>query len=173
MIDPIRVQINGEWGVFLLEEWTRPNDRNGTTHGCMLVAHTTFGTVGHTWISMGAPAVQFFERTNADYILGKLWGERAEVFDLDTAKRNIKKQLIEERRQRELSAVSTRELWCDIEELEADSSGALWAEIGHIPYLYRMLADAGPRAEIRNPQAAGFWLHLWPLFIEQLKERAK
>ena len=105
----INVAANGERGRFYLSEGITSDRHGGSRHWCALACHTTFGSVGHTWGSMGIPAARFLESINRDYAISKLWGSESRVFCGDKAVAEIRRQILDDRRKANISREDARE----------------------------------------------------------------
>ncbi|ATS54074.1 hypothetical protein [Xanthomonas citri] len=158
---------NGEHGRFYLTEGTEPDGRGGTTYWCVLVCHTTFGTVGHTWNSMGRPAAQFLAKIGKDYLLDKLWGLDSDVYDEDTGRAGLAGLIFEQRRQNGWGRDAARTAFDELIETELSSREQFFA-LAYGSTFFPLCVDGGPTHTVANPQAVGFWEQLWPAFIAEL-----
>ncbi|MBB3806371.1 hypothetical protein FHR51_002523 [Xanthomonas arboricola] len=163
------IAANGEHGRFYLTEGSEPDGRGGTRHWCVLACHTTFGTVGHTWTSMGGPAAWFLAKIGRDYAINKLWCQHSQIFCGDKAVTDIRRQILDDRRQRELSHDDARERY-DAFVDGIDNESQLGMLVEREAWLYDMLVHGGGSqvGKVDNPQAIGFWKQLWPAFIAEL-----
>ncbi|ASK91834.1 MULTISPECIES: hypothetical protein [Xanthomonas] len=162
------IAANGEHGRFYLTEGNEPDRRGGTTYWCVLVCHTTFGTVGHTWNSMGGPASWFLGKIGRDYAIGKLWGAQSQIFCGEKAVADIRRLIIDDRRQGEVSRDEARDRY-DVLRDGIDSESHLGMLVEREDWLYESLLYGGHQiGKVDNPQALGFWQNLWPAFIAEL-----
>ncbi|WP_127158451.1 hypothetical protein [Xanthomonas arboricola] len=161
------IAANGEHGRFYLTEGNEPDRRGGTTYWCVLVCHTTFGTVGHTWNSMGRPAAQFLAQIGKDYLLDKLWGLDSDVYDEDTARAGLACLIFEQRRQNAWGRDEARSAFDELIDTELSSKEQFFA-LAYGSTFFPLCVDGGPNHTVANPQAVGFWEQLWPAFIGEL-----
>ncbi|MBB2805879.1 hypothetical protein XarbCFBP7604_09930 [Xanthomonas arboricola] len=161
------IAANGEHGRFYLTEGNEPDRRGGTTYWCVLVCHTTFGTVGHTWNSMGGPASWFLGKVDRDYAIGKLWGSNADVYDEDVARARLARLIFEDRRNHHLNAEQARAAFDTLVDEELASEAQYFALAYSEPF-FSICGGEAPRATVTNGQAIGFWEKLWPVFIAEL-----
>ena len=75
----IVVRDQGEYAAFYVRENKAKRNNDSDYYQCELTIHSSFGNVGHYWNAMSTPAAMFFDRTESDYILGKLFGDGARV----------------------------------------------------------------------------------------------
>lgn len=161
------VRNEGEHGTFFLKEGVGDNSGE-PQHWCVLVCHTTFGTVGHTWNNMGSPAKEFLSSLSKDYLLDKLWGQTSRLFDHDATVKVLK----------QLVADSLREELAD--DSRFDAAELAFDELDHCTTTDQFYAQVGsaitdvveygdmPIKWMLNPQAVGFWEKLWPEFLKGL-----
>lgn len=161
------VQNRGEHGRFFLTEGysKNPGERNGH-YWCVLACHTAFGTVGYTWGSMGSPAAKFLGSLNKSYALGKLFGDKEQIFCVDEAVKQMKASLLDSRRQRDIDRDEAREAFDTLRYL--DNEHEWHAAVMNNTIMYEKACDGGRFGMVINPQAEGFWEYLWPDFIKQL-----
>lgn len=163
-----RVAIDGEYGSFYLREGIERSYQR-EYHWCELTCNTSFGVVGHYWGSMGMPAARFLAKVERGYVLNKLWGSAAKVFDSDEAMRDVRRIILRERRDDSITHVEARERWDELSYERPDGEFEFRELVYNTPWLYRHLCEGGgPIGMISNPQADGFWTELWPSFIAQL-----
>lgn len=172
----ITLHNQGEFGTFYLRE--------GKTHDYFwaeLVIYSSFGCVGHYWSSMGMPALQFFEKIDRDYLMGKLFGSKSRVFDQDATIKEIKLKLFRQMRDGSFpyDELEPRDLY---DELVAMPQCNTEQEFGEwFQNSLNVRTDVHELSEWLQPydipwqtringQAEGLWQILWPLFIEKLKE---
>jgi len=161
----------GEYGTFYLREGVK-GEGDRRYHWCELTCNTSFGTVGHYWSSMGGPAAWFLDKINRDYLIGKLWGMQETVFNADKAMRQVRTMILQDRRAGDLSREEARARWNDIAG-GADDEFEFHTLVHDNDWLSETVYGGGSSfGEVPNPQAVGFYRHLWPVFIEQLKADA-
>lgn len=163
------VRNSGEYGSFYLREGvTGEGDRK--SHWCELTCNTAFGVVGHYWGSMGVPAARFLSEVNKSYLIDKLWGMEATVFDVDEAVKGMCKLVIKERRSGDLTSKEAREYW-DALNCSFDNEHEFNAMAYDIEWMRESLIGSSIGL-VDNPQAVGFFRHLWPEFLKQLQANA-
>ncbi len=165
----ITVRGKYEYGSFFVVE-SQARRPNGTTqYMCELTCNTTFGVVGHFWCSMGRPAAEFLRGAGKDYVLGKLWGLQAEVYDETAAVGSMRRHLLKARRGGQLDAVSARSMWNEVGEMGLSTEHHLIQYVHLDSYWEEVFANGEINYKARNPQAEGFWGFLWDGFLEQLE----
>lgn len=174
----IQIHNNGEYGTFFVRTGEREASWRTTGekgYWCELTIQSGFGNVAYHWGNMGCPAHEFL-KTDKHYLMNKLFGDRAYVFDFDATIRALKLQLIEQRRENwEVTKQIARERWDAITSLEHTQ------DTGY--YMHQFLSSNAlsewyepcdvPQCTILNPQAEGLWEHLWPEFLQALTEEMK
>lgn len=164
----IRVRNNGEYGSFYLREGVEcEGDRR--RYWCELTCNTAFGVVGHHWSHMGKPAAQFLTKVGRDYVVDKLWGMESRIFDADKAMADVRRMILRDRRAGELDHQQARNRWESV-EMGADNEFEFHSLVNETDWLHEVLYEGGFRdiGKVDNPQAVGFWKHLWPDFLAQL-----
>jgi len=163
-----------EHGTFFVVEGCEQSKNGETRYWCQLTCNTPFGVVGTYFGSMGAPAAKFLSGCNKDYILGRLWGLETEVYDGDVAKANLVKWVLRERKSRELSHDSAKDLLQAIDCADFDNEHGFQSLVyGHAPFYQVFSEGGGSDYKVPNPQAEGFWQDLWPGFLAELTQRAE
>jgi hypothetical protein len=168
----IRVHENGEWGSFFVRSGTSTSHGGDTQHWCELTCNTAFGCVGYYWSNMGMPASEFLAKVGKCYLLGKLWGTQWLVFDGDTAMEQVRKLILDDRKNSgDLTRQQAQERWDELEGESWSSEFEFVRFVDQCDWLYQHLCDAGgPIGRAPNPQALGFYRDLWPGFIRELQE---
>ena len=169
----VTVRNQGEYGAFFVRE-TQRGEGSSKHFMCELTIQSSFGNVGYFWGHMGRYAHEFFDTDDKHYILGKLFGDRAYVFDLDNTIRDIKKRIIEQRRHGICTPARAREYWEDLRWLEeAYTEQELYHQLYENAAHLSRLIEPSDLAVCRmlNPQAEGLWTMLWPEFVQALKQR--
>lgn len=164
-----RVAVDGEYGSFYLREGVECSDQR-QYHWCELTCNTSFGVVGHYWGSMGMPASRFLAKIDRGYAINKLWGAAAKVFDSDEAMRDVRRAILQERRDDSINREEARERWDELAYENPDSEFDFRELVYNTGWLYKHLCEGGgPMGMVSNPQAEGFWSTLWASFISQLR----
>lgn len=161
----ISVKNEGEYATFYLR--TGKEEKYEWAH---LVIDSSFGTCSHYWNSMGKPARQFLKQISFDYWSTKLFGTKADVFDVDKTIETICKQVNEKRRERYFDKDRARELRAvaiSLHEFDGDVnyfiSGYLNTE------LTEYISEDCSVCYSPNRQAVGLWEKLWPEYLEMLE----
>lgn len=166
----IRVHNVGEYGAFYLREGIA-SDGARPRHWCELTCNTSFGVVGHFWSHMGRPAAEFLSEVDSGYLIGKLWGMQAMVFDADAAMREVAALIADDREQGEITEDEARDRLNDLRNAEGIYTESDFEHyVSETDWLYRHIVEGGggPFGKIQNPQATGFMRDLWPGFLAQL-----
>ena len=178
----IVVRDQGEYAAFYVRENKAKRDNGGEYHQCELTIHSSFGNVGYYWNAMSTPAAMFFDRTESDYILGKLFGDKHQLFCGEQTVVNLKRQLFHDRRCGDLDGNTAREIYDALEELNDNASDAreMYEDMcfdAEFDDNRKSLLEWMPNpADIPwgrriNGQALGLW-SLWPEFVKALNEEA-
>lgn len=176
----IVVRNEGEYGSFFVREG-KSEEGPYTRYYCELTIQSSFGNVGYFWSHMGSPACSFLSQTNADYVLGKLWGGKSTVFDAQATIVRLKQDLFKEHRQQWNE--NAREIYDALEQinLHHDTAEQMYNDMcedlefdANRSALIDWLGDPCeiPWQNVTNPQARGFWEKLWPEFIQALNDEA-
>lgn len=180
----------GEWANITLHCWTRTHSQGtqheGTYHCGEITIQSSFGCWGYIWTACGSPFKRFLQRASFDYVFTKFMGDKLARYDGDATVRKLRSEVIEQRKRRRLDMDEARKVW-DAIAYEADriESGSE-TDFGYAMFdIARALDDKHPmrehfadpcawdRCTRHDPQAAGFWRCIWPLFIDALKEEEK
>lgn len=180
------VRANREFANITIDCWDRIANRGtkheGTYYCGEIVIHSSFGTWGHIWSACGQPFKQFLIEAEFDYVFTKFMGSELSCFDGEAAVREVRREVLEQRRRGELSKDQAREAWDlvtfeegRIETSESDCGYALQdiaAQLDRDHPMHDYFADPScwPRATKHDIQAVGFWRELWPLFVAKLRQ---
>lgn len=179
------VRENHEWANITLACWDRPANV-GTKHECTyycgeITIQSSFGTWGYVWTACGVPFKQFLMRAEFDYVFTKFMGTKLERHDGDGTFRQVRRDIVEQRRQGSIDRAEAREVWDAVswerERIESDATSCGYAlmdvasQIGTKHPMHDSFADpcAWPRVTKHDVQAVGFWRELWPAFVDALK----
>lgn len=166
----IRIKAGYEYGSFYIRTGTNGRDKG---HWAELTINSSFGNVGYTWGSMGCEAHRFFDSDDKHYLMNKLFGEHAYVFDFDSTIAELKRSVLRERRGRDSDKHEAKERWDAIGSLEETRDQGFFY---HQFLTNRVLSEwyeptEIPCCTILNQSAEGLWKHLWPHFVTALKEQ--
>ena len=163
-----------EHGTFFVVEGCERHSNGDIRYWAQLTCNTAFGIVGTFFGSMGSPAAQFLTHCNKDYIIGRLWGLQSEVYDGGVAKKNLTKWVLQQRRRIEITNEEARELLMDIDLADFETEFGFQSLVyGHRHFYQAFSEGGGSDYKVPNPQAEGFWEHLWPGFLAELAQRAE
>jgi len=170
----IIVRNEGEYGAFFVRETARMLKPHDWRYSCELTVQSSFGTVGHYWSHMGSPAHRFFDLDQKSYFLGKLFGDKTYEFDAKNTVRQLKKMLINDRREREVDSDLAREIWEALGDLdEFDNLEVFYDRYTEYPELMDWTTPGDiPSCQQITSQAEGFWKQLWPEFVQAMKDEA-
>lgn len=169
----VEVRKNGEWGTFFVRESdVLPRDGGGFNVSAEWCCNSSFGVFGHYWSSMGKPFGEFVSKINNDYLLGKIGKQ---VTDSRKVVRELRRLVIEHRKEQTITKDEAREALDDIEELAAYDDGDV---------LCHKLYESGPLSKCHiewcdiesktwDCQSLGFVKQLWPEFVRKFCERVQ
>lgn len=173
-METYRIRAAGEWATIALEGW---RDCAGHEQGELMV-HSSFGTWAHRWVNTGAPFVAFLLAAKRNSMTAKLLGVHALEFDFDASVAGWKPHLVEARRSRQITGDEFEYAW-DLTcrgvpcSLEMFLWRIQWAEPQQGGRELRAWADPERHAMFReHQQFSAFWTQLWPLFLQQLRQRS-
>jgi hypothetical protein len=143
-----------------------------------ILINSSFGSWANYWGACGCPFKEFLQKISFDYAFTKFMGNDLEVFDEDRTIEEIKRKLIEVRREKRVGKEEVRDLWEEIESIDTYSEEAFGNSCRDIA------SNFGPRHPLRDyfnepwdlkrtkpdVQATGFWRDIWPHFIAELKK---
>lgn len=162
-----------EHGTFFVVEGCERHSNGDIRYWAQLTCNTAFGIVGTFFGSMGSPAAQFLSHCNKDYIIGRLWGLRSDVYDGGVAQRELRRSVLSDRKQRELTHDEARDLLDAIDCADLDTEHGFQALVYGNRHFYQSFSEGGGSDyKVPNPQAEGFWEDLWPGFLAELAQRA-
>ena len=123
--------------------------------------------------SFGDDFKRFLIGIGDDYLINKLGGSNSYIFDFDDTIKNIKKEILEYRRDGN-SAEKVREIWDEIECLEStNNKDIFFRDIMDTKY-YDIICCNEPYniivEDIVNPPLNSFVKEIWPHFINALKK---
>jgi hypothetical protein len=160
-----------------------------------ILIHSTFGSWAYQWGHIGQPFREFLQEAEFDYVFTKFLGNDFQVFDGEGSLNNLRREVIEHRREGSINKATARALWDEIEaaQHEAEDSSASfvealrdiadrfdsgWSSDSGLDELtdderqdaVRFLQEPWELTTTKpHPQAVGFWRDLWPVFVERLK----
>lgn len=179
------VRAGHEWANITLACWDRRANvgtpHEGTYHCGEITIQSSFGCWGYVWTALGEPFKRFLQDAEFDYVFTKFMGLKLRRHDGEAMLREVRREVLSERRQREMSRSEAREAWDAVgdeaDRIESSESDCGYAfmdvarVLGRDHPMHDYFADpmAWPRATKDDAQAVGFWRELWPEFVQALK----
>lgn len=161
----ISVKNAGEYATFYLRTGKEENYQWAN-----LVIDSSFGTYSHYWSSMGKPARQFLKQISFDYWATKLFGGKADMFDVDKTIKELYKQINQKRRELYFDKRHARRLRDMAASLyDFDSDVNYFVQNYHDTELPAYVSEDCPIRNSPNCQAVGLWEKLWPEYLEMLE----
>lgn len=169
--DRYTVRHAGEYAAIFLNEWSEPGE-NGPRYLGEIAINSSFGSWAHQWSACGKPFRAFLAQLDPGYLMDKLAGASAYVFDGQASMQLAFGKVLKARRLRELDRDEARDLWDALVGVQDDASS------GSSLFVY-LLSGIEDRHGIldepwymvtqkENPQLAGFLRYLWPEFVSAL-----
>lgn len=164
---------NGEWGTVFVDGWTAPPVAGETEprYGGHFSAVTTFGQYGATWTHCGMPFKQFLVGLERDYFMSKAAPQgKYREFDRQATLEGLRAALFEARRHTDIDRADARAIFDGLRALDDGDGGPsdLVRSLYDIRELRRLTQEPYEFLRERmDPQAEGFWRHLWPLLLGQ------
>ena len=142
-----------------------------------LLIRSDYGDYTYKWNSFGNDFKSFLINIGTNYLINKLGGSNAYVFDYNSTIKAIKDEIILSRKG--ISEISTyeaeaREIWNEINYLDLTyDKDIFYLNIINTKF-YRLLCNNDPTyipcRNIINPQLNSFINEIWSYFIEELKK---
>ena len=138
-----------------------------------VMANSSYGKYAYFWGACGCHPKEFLCKINRGYALQKMYGNKYLVPDSDKYEEEIKKAIIEARRERDLEPGEARHAWGSMLGILYDYGGgdAMAHELINHEYFEKVFGsyDRLPSATMINPQCQGFWDKIWLPFVAELK----
>lgn len=151
------IRNNGEWGTVVVE----------TSEGyARVMAHTSFGEYGYTWIAPGKDALAFLKKIDFDYTMGKFRGNY-EVFDQTAHLEYLNNKIKELKHGDEAYYLEEARQIC----FEASDSNTFMLILGGSELFELLFAADYSEVEVKtmpDPQCVGFWEKIWTPLISKL-----
>lgn len=149
---------HGEWADITLDVYE---------HSGRLSISSDYGDWACYWGASG-PFKEFLTKLNIDYVAGKFGCNRR--FDHARTIEGKKKEVLQARRDGDISYKVARSCWNEIEELMSyTDEGGYVVKAWQAKALNNIL-ETGPNVVTRiDPQFKTFWDTLWQVFVEELK----
>ncbi len=139
--------------------------------GVSVLAASSFGTYANVWTAIGdGDALDWLRDTEFDYFMTKCAPNRGRVFDPEGSAAEVRRRLMETRREGALSKAGARKALEDLDAIGTPLDETAWffeamrssvvdlvysGDMTDFPCLYR-----------RDPMAAGFW-RLWQIALAE------
>lgn len=153
-----------EYAVFTV--YIRPNDSYFS-----LSIESSFGGYAFAWTHPGGDFYKFLAGLNLDYVKGKMVG-RDEVYDSVETSREIRKEILQLRREKSVSAEVALKEWMEADEVESggEIEFSQWCQDSDLfrdsePYLLYRTTDSA-----RARDFARMYEMFWPAFSAELRE---
>lgn len=157
------------WADITIREWP-----GGGSFDCQ----SDYGNYAYQWGAIGSRTFkQFLCSLDKDYFLKKTRPKDYRVFDSDLTCQNIRRDIIEKRKEREFTKEEARECWNECEDLENQSNRNIdafyyWFETTNLgEKLYCGDYSSVPIQKIYNPMCDAFWERIWPHITKYWKEK--
>lgn len=139
----------------------------------LLMIHSSYGSWSYYWSHPGGPAKEFLTQLDDGYLISKLGGSKKE-FDGERTEQNIRREILERRRDGRLNKDNAREIWEEIDGVDFQHEWDLHRICHAGSYAtQRMLWDMED-VFFRKPDSGLEWFvrMLWPEFVAVLKAEA-
>jgi hypothetical protein len=123
-----------------------------------------YGEYAYWWTHAGACFRRFLTQICTDSLLNKIAPRRE--YDSDATLKAAKRQILEARRGREVTAEDARCEWerlYDNSWLESSEAYAAWYRETELPDAHECYRER------RNPQSVAFVEHVWPVFVAAIR----
>ncbi len=168
MTEFYKIYVGMEWSHITIDE------ESGT-----FMATGSFGSFGHIWNSIGDRTLkEFLAGIDRQYFFEKTRGATAKTFDFDRSVKALKEQIIDMRRQGDLTKDEARRAWREVGWLDHTSSAHHFVDqVLSEEALGRYFRDDYwdiPQFSL-SPDCVGFWEVIWTTFkaaISTKKESA-
>lgn len=180
-----RVSNSGEWATITMFSWT-----GDARHGGEILIHSSFGSWGYSWGNIGQSFAAFLLDVEFSYLFDKFEPGTLRVFDGPLSFEQVKRALIEARREQQFSKDTARRIWDELGAEQHRLEGSEREFVEACNDARDTVLDDAPEADkenvgyffqepwerIRrsaNEQAKGFWRELWPPFKAKLEAELK
>ena len=158
-----------------LRSKARPEDTD--TWWVYVAVISDWGNFGHLWSHCGSPPEDFLFDLERSYAMGKFLGDKLNQYDGEGTLAEVRRWLLELRREGDIDKEQAREVWDHIEDNSSEIESGIHEMVRAMESmpLSARLRPCEPWELARkriNPQAEDFWRWAWPPFIEALQERA-
>lgn len=154
-----RIRNNHEWANIIVDE------RSGT-----FSAVSSYGNFAYIWTHIGRSTLkEFLVGLDYCYFFGKTAATRGYVFSPEKTTEDLKRYIIEQRRDGSISKAKARSAWDDLERVEGRNESDYFHELSDARDLMDVLGwDYYDIArQEKDPQCLGFWSDIWPEFVKR------
>lgn len=177
----IRVPGRHAWATIVVFGW-EATGCDGRPRECgEILIHSDFGSWANSWGHMGVPVKQFLRGLSSDYLASKLMGSEAYTFDGALTVRELRQRLLTWRKVTDLTKDEARALWDYIYNHEGELETS---EVDFVNTMqdarHELVCTAQVRSFLQDPwehiahsmdrRFQGFWEHVWPEFVSQLRQ---
>lgn len=139
-----------------------------------VLINSDYGHFAHNWISCGQNPKAFLCSMGKDYAMQKLSNYQSMEIDMDECMKDLKRSIIEARRNGELDAEQAREAWEQMTEdwdNYSSSYDIACSKLVDNEYFEVVFGDyeALPSSKRMKPECEGFWDKIWVPFVEELR----
>ena len=141
-------------------------DANGHT-GRISIA-SDYGSWQNYWGACGSDFKDFLGRLNEDYVANKF--DVKEQVDVEATVKLWKSEVINYRRQEDITQEQARDIWDEVEELALYSHNELESEMKASAYLIDFLREWSDTDWIErrtDPRFGRFWKEIWPVLLAE------
>jgi len=173
--DRYTVRHAGEYAAIFMNEWSEPGGKEPRYLGEIAI-HSSFGSWAYQWGACGMPFRAFLAQLDNGYLMNKLAGASAYVFDGVASMQSAFGKVLKARRRRELARDEARDLWdalVDVQDDAASGSSLFVYLLSGIEDKHGILDEPWYMVtQKENPQVAGFLRELWPEFVSAIQAEA-
>jgi len=139
-----------------------------------VTASGEFGSYGYWWTAPGDDQKMFLISLDQQYAMEKLSNYDIYEQDVDEYPKQVKEQIIDARRQGNLTQEEAREAWDEMLPImeEYTSAESIRTRLVDHPLFFIVFGDYTglPYASRMKAEVVGFWDYIWKPFIEELKK---
>lgn len=140
---------------------------------------SSFGSYGYHWSNTGPDPRGFLRRMPFESLASKFLGNDSLVFDRDAQEREMKREIIDQRKQNEMDKVTAREVWDEVQAILTNCSGnseEFYRELILTDFAFSCLYNADHGSvhvcTMPEPQLVGFWSDIWVPLMNHLETNA-
>lgn len=170
--DRYTVRHAGEYAAIFINEWSEPGEK-GPRYLGEIAINSSFGSWAYQWSACGMPFRAFLAQLDPGYLMDKLAGASAYVFDGEASMQSAFGKVLKARRQREIDHDEARDLWdamVDVQDDAASGSSLFVYLLSGIEDKHGILDEPWYMVtQKENPQVTGFLRELWPEFVSAIR----